>query len=528
MITRFLPVRALRAAICSLAALALALQSPATAAPLAADVIDSAAQRLAAGAPASTALDQPTALEKYIALDDGAFKWELVKSTRIDGPVFGSWHALRMTSQVWRSKDEVNIPEWTHWVSIWVPDRLVSDKPILFIGGGRRKSDPPADPPLELQRLATAGAIAVTISNVPSQPLRLNGDPADRNEDALVARTWVNAIQTGDPTWIARFPMVKAAVKAIDTTEQFLAKHPQEKASFNGKPLNKDFKPGPFLVAGGSKRGWTTWLTGAVDKRVGAIAPLVIDMLDLPAQMRHHHAVYGFWSPALNDYIETGFTDRFLKADGAVDPGLAAVLAHDDPVHWLSRVGSKPKYIINATGDEFFLLDSSQFYEGKLPQPWRLRYQPNCGHSLKDSSAVADLIAFYRAWAAGSALPTLDWSVQPAESAGGSGGGGGGGGGGLRLTLTSSSAPIAARLWSTQNKSARDFRFNQIGKAWTSTDLSPSNAERTQHQTILRPPTSGYAAYFVECQYAMPDGLPPLTFTTRVFVLPDTLPSAKK
>ncbi|MBY0312362.1 MAG: PhoPQ-activated pathogenicity-related family protein [Phycisphaerales bacterium] len=523
MITRFLPANSLRAAICSLAALALAPQSPATPAADVTDVTnvaDSAAQRLAMGAPATTAPDQATALEKYIALDDGAFTWELVKSTRIEGVISGSWHALRMTSQVWRTKDEVNIPEWTHWVCIWVPDRLVSDKPILFIGGGRRRSEPPAAPPFELQMLAPAGAIAVTIDNVPNQPLRLNGDPADRNEDALVARTWVNAIQTGDPTWIARFPMVKAAVKAIDTTEQFLARHPQEKPSFNGKQLTKDFKPGPFLVAGGSKRGWTTWLTGAVDKRVGAIAPLVIDVLDLPAQMRHHHAVYGFWSPALNDYVETGFTDRFLKADGAVDPGLAAVLAHDDPVHWLSRVGSKPKYIINATGDEFFLPDSSQFYEGKLPQPWMLRYQPNCGHGLKDSSAVADLIAFYRAWtggAGGSALPTLNWSVEPAESAGG-----------LRVKLTSSRAPTATRLWSAKTESARDFRFNQTGKAWTSTDLAPASAERTLHVAELRPPNSGFAAYFIECQYAMPGGLPPLTLTSRVFVLPDGLPAAKK
>ncbi len=31
-----------------------------------------------------------------------------------------------------------------------------------------------------------------------------------------------------------------------------------------------------FIVAGASKRGWTTWTTGAVDKRVIAIVPIVM------------------------------------------------------------------------------------------------------------------------------------------------------------------------------------------------------------------------------------------------------------
>ncbi len=38
-----------------------------------------------------------------------------------------------------------------------------------------------------------------------------------------------------------------------------------------------------FMVAGASKRGWTTWTTAAVDKRVIAAIPIVMDMANFNA-----------------------------------------------------------------------------------------------------------------------------------------------------------------------------------------------------------------------------------------------------
>jgi PhoPQ-activated pathogenicity-related protein len=35
-----------------------------------------------------------------------------------------------------------------------------------------------------------------------------------------------------------------------------------------------------FMIAGGSKRGWVVWTTAAVDKRVFAAIPIVMDMAD--------------------------------------------------------------------------------------------------------------------------------------------------------------------------------------------------------------------------------------------------------
>jgi putative ABC transport system permease protein len=57
--------------------------------------------------------------------------------------------------------------------------------------------------------------------------------------------------------------MTKAAVRAMDAVQAALAE--------GGLPHVEK-----FVVAGGSKRGWTTWLAAAVDPRVAAIAPIVM------------------------------------------------------------------------------------------------------------------------------------------------------------------------------------------------------------------------------------------------------------
>ena len=121
------------------------------------------------------------------------------------------------------------------------------------------------------------------LGTVPNQPLFFT-DSKDkgRSEDDLIAYTRVKYMATHDPNWLVRLAMVKSGVRAMDAMQEFLA-------SDAGGKLKID----KFVVAGGSKRGWTTWLVGVVDPRVVAIVPMVIDALEL----RSHHAasLRGLW-----------------------------------------------------------------------------------------------------------------------------------------------------------------------------------------------------------------------------------------
>ena len=47
-----------------------------------------------------------------------------------------------------------------------------------------------------------------------------------------------------------------------------------------------------------------------------------------------------------------------------------------------------PKLLLNASGDEFFLPDSSQFYFDALRGETHVRYVPNAAHALEKSDAL--------------------------------------------------------------------------------------------------------------------------------------------
>jgi PhoPQ-activated pathogenicity-related protein len=428
-----------------------------------------------------------TPLDDYIAKADSTYGWKLVSTIPGDGV---TTYVLDLKSQTWRFRPEVNRPVWQHWLTITRPDKVTSDTAFLSIGGGRNGNEEPKAAPADaVDRARRSGTVVVTLGQVPNQPLIFNKDGKERTEDDLIAYCHIKFIETGDPTWMTRLPMVKSAVKAMDATTEFLA------SAEGGKVAVKK-----FVVAGGSKRGWTTWLTGAVDARVKAIVPIVIDVVNVRPSMMNHYAAYGFWAPAVGNYaVQHKVMDRWDL------PRMTELNKIEDPYFYLDRL-TLPKYVVNSAGDQFFTPDSSKFYWDDLKGPKYLRYVPNSDHSLRGTDAAESILAFYRAIVNGTELPRFKWKMGKDGS----------------IAVQTETKPLAVNLWQATNPKARDFRLMTVGKAYRSSPLKGDG--KGGYVGRVEKPATGWTAFFVEVVFDSSDEKAPYKFTTQVQVVPDLLP----
>ena len=166
-----------------------------------------------------------------------------------------------------------------------------------------------------------------------------------------------------------------------------------------------------------------------------------------------------------------------------------------------------PKLIINATGDEFFLPTSSQFYFNDLLGEKHLRYVPNARHNLSGTDAMQTLLAYYHTILTDTPRPQFVWSFEDDGS----------------ILVKSDEPPVAATLWSAINTTNRDFRVDTIGRSWISEQLIP--IEQGVYQARPTNPTRGWKAFLVEMTYSTSLGIP-MKLTTAVRVTPNSLPHA--
>jgi PhoPQ-activated pathogenicity-related protein len=455
----------------------------------------------AGGRPRPAVRDDATPLDRYVAAPDPAYAWEPVRDLQGDGCVA---HVVKMTSQTWLTPQNVDSTVWRHWLTIVEPETIRSDIALLFIHSGNNDDGPPDRiRPVYAQIAAATGSVVAELRMVPNQPLQFAGEAAGpRREDRLIAYAWRQFLRGGDAVWLPRLPMTKSAVRAMDTITAFFetrgAGMPGGEA---GLRRGESPRVGRFVVVGASKRGWTTWTTAAVDRRVVGIVPMVIDLLNLEASFRHHFEAYGFWAPAIQSYVEMGIPDWFGK------PEMRRLREIVDPYQYRSRL-TMPKLVINATGDQFFVPDSSRFYFADLAGEKHIRYVPNADHGMRQTDVEESVLAFYRSIVTGSRRPELNWSFEPDGS--------------IRVRA-GGPAPSGARLWQATNPKARDFRLETLGPVWTSTDLEPQAGG--EYVAKVAAPASGWTAFFVELTFLL-DGPPPLKLTTEVRILPDTLPFA--
>ena len=432
-----------------------------------------------------SAMPKKTELDDYIARPDATYSWKLVKKIPGDGY---TTFVLDLKSQTWRSVPEVDRQVWQHWLVIVKPDVVKHDTALLWIDGGKNGSEPPAKPSAETLYLAkNSNTVVADLRMIPNQPLIFDKDGKQRSEDDLIAYCWNRFMATGDATWLPRLPMVKSAVRAMDAVTEFLA------SVAGGKvPVSH------FVVAGGSKRGWTTWLTGAADKRVSAIVPIVIDVLNIRACKTNHFAAYGFWAPAVGDYTRHRIHEKMDT------PQYAEILRIVDPYSYRDRL-TMPKFIVNSAGDQYFPPDSSKFYFDDLLGVKYLRYVPNTNHSLKKSDALQSVLAFYQAILEGAALPQFSWKMQDDGS----------------IRVETKETPLEVNLWQASNPTARDFRLDSIGAVYTKSALSPQ--EKGVYLAKVIRPFKGWTAFFVELVFDSGEKVP-YKFTTQVQIVPDVLP----
>lgn len=425
-----------------------------------------------------------TALDRYVATPDSSYRFKLVDT--LDAGNCRTFF-IELTSQTWLTKEQVDRPVWKHWLIVTVPRQVRTGTGILLIGGGDNGRVPRHPEEIAVKTALLTGAVVADLRQVPNQPLTFADDGHPRVEDGIIAYTWDKFLKTGGEKWLARLPMTKAAVRAMDAVTAFCA-------SKAGGGLKVD----RFIVAGASKRGWTTWTAAAVDDRVVAIVPIVIDTLNVPLTSAHQLQAYGSWSSALKDYEDMKL-DRW-----AGTPQYAALMRIEDPYSYRKRL-TMPKLMLNATGDQFFLPDNSQFYFDDLPGPKYLRYVPNTDHSLRDSDAAETIIAFCQRELAHMPLPRLSWKLEPDGS----------------IRARSPDAPTHALLWQATNPAARDFRLETLGPKWTSRPI-PAGPDGA-YLAKVPPPASGWTVFFIEFTYAQ-KGEATLKLTTEVRVVPDVLP----
>ena len=100
--------------------------------------------------------------------------------------------------------------------------------------------------------------------------------------------------------------MTKAARLAMDTVDAVFKENRLSMGlSHMRSPIDN------FYITGASKRGWTSWSLASVDKRVKAVAPMVLDCLNMETLFPQWFQNLGGWSFALGPYYDEDLTKEF-------------------------------------------------------------------------------------------------------------------------------------------------------------------------------------------------------------------------
>ena len=417
--------------------------------------------------PAFVAAEVPKELNAYLALPDNSFRWETIEKsdTSTDQTIL-----MELTSQTWHDIT------WKHYVLVVIPNKITCpNHALLFISGSAIGKKPSDRDKVLIRPLAEASGMCVALLlQVPNQPLLGNF-----TEDALIGETLLKTLETKDTTWPLLFPMAKSAVKAMDAVQEMLQKE-------------KQFDIKSFIVTGASKRGWTTWLTAASgDKRVVAIAPMVINNLNTREQMKYQIETWGEFSLQIGDYTSRNLVRKDDSSGSAIEGEIGTMI---DPYSYLPRL-TMPKLLVHGTNDPYWTVDAAKFYFDDLPGVKYMLTLPNAGHGLEGQQikGMQTIAAFAKAAAQGEEFPTVRWKLteQAAD---------------YKVDTEAGIAVSGAKLWTAQSDT-KDFRQTK----WTSRNLEPKGVLSVSVPKAEK----GHIAFYVEFESNY--GGIPYSLTTEVW-----------
>jgi PhoPQ-activated pathogenicity-related protein len=408
-------------------------------------------------------------LASYIAKPEPACTWSEVSRTAQGGCEI---RVLKLVSQEWQGI------RWEHDVVVFRPvDVAPSGKLFLINNGGKAREKDYGYGAMLANQIKAPCAF---LMGIPNQPL-FDG----KKEDALIAETFVRYLDTNDPSWPLLFPMTKSLVKCMDALQDTFRR--EWKDEIKG-----------FIVSGASKRGWTTWLTASVDPRVCAIAPMVIDTLNIPAQLPHQLKLYGELSASIRDYTERGLVPMKNTAEEK------RLWTWVDPFTYKAKF-TLPKLVVLGTNDPYWSTDALNLYWDGLPAQKWISYTPNAGHNLVATTgenkgpwrAMGNVAAFVRHQISGQPIPEVNWKHDGTKDTT------------LRLTVTAKPAPSKIQLWQTVH-SDTDFRT----AVWKSRDVPVTGSGA---DIAVEVPPGSCTAYFADAAYEI-DGIA-YTLCTQIRVV---------
>lgn len=394
-----------------------------------------------------------------------------------------------LTSQSWSPQNLVTPALWRHDVTIYVPKDALPGRALVMATNGVRTPEGGGEPhpnsemsPQILSDLARRTRMAVVvIGDLPNQALTWTDDGKARSEDFSVAHSWRLFMDAPDTrgALLLHVPMAAAISRAMTLAQR----------EFPELELQH------FVVSGMSKRGWASWHVAIADQRVEAIVPFVIDALNLQGGEAHIRQSYGGNLPiAHGPYIAEGVSAR------SETPEFGALANIQDPLAYLgTRYANRlaiPKYIVNASGDDFFVPDGSQLYYRRLPGAKALRMAPNSSHGGIAPFVPETLATFLVRLQQHRALPQIQDQLELKGDT-------------AALRFRSNERPVQLRLWSAINPTARDFRY-ACGVRYQAAPVPVSRGVKL----ALVVPKVGWSAAFLEATYA--DGF---VATSQTYIL---------